>query len=110
MEKDLLQAVIRVEAEIQHAVESEKKKAAEWLESVRISLSQELETKKQQLDEEYRLSLDTTCQECELKAEKEIADISEKADNLRNLSDDILQEIVREYLWEILPEIRVKGQ
>jgi hypothetical protein len=45
MEEDLLQTVIKVESEIQHSIESERKKAAEWLESVRVSLSQELEAK-----------------------------------------------------------------
>ena len=104
MEKDLLQAVIKVESEIQQTVESERKKAAEWLESVRVTLSQELETKKQQLDKEYTQSLATTCQECEFKAKKEIADINEMADNLQNLSDDILLELVRDYIFEILPE------
>ena len=104
MEKDLLQAVIKVESEIQQAVESERKKAAEWLESVRISLSQKLEIKKQQLDEEYTKSLETTCQQCEIKAKKEIDGINEMADNLQNLSDDILQELVRDHLLEILPE------
>jgi len=104
MEKDLLQAVIKVESEIQQAVESERKKAAEWLESVRISLSQELEIKKQQLDEEYTQSLETTCQQSEIKAKKEIDNINAMADNLQNLSDDILQELVRDYLLEILPE------
>jgi hypothetical protein len=104
MEKDLLQAVIKVESEIQQAVESERKKAAEWLESVRISLSQELEIKKQQLDEEYTQSLEATCQQSEIKAKKEIDDINAMADNLQNLSDDILQELVRDYLLEILPE------
>jgi len=104
MEKDLLQAVIKAESEIQQSVESERKKAAEWLESVRISLSQELEIKKQQLDEEYTQSLAATCQECEFKAKKEIADINEMAEYLQNLSDDILLELIRGYLPEILPE------
>jgi hypothetical protein len=104
MEKDLLQAIIKVESEIQQAVESERKKAAEWLESVRISLSQELEIKKQQLDSEYTRSLEITCQQCEFQAKKEIDGINEMADNLQNLSENILQELVRGYIQEILPE------
>jgi len=104
MKKDLLQAIIKVESEIQQAVESERKKAAEWLESVRISLSQELEAKKQQLDKEYTHSLETTCQECEFKAKKEIAEVNQMADTLQNLPDEIIQGFVRGFLLEILPE------
>jgi prolyl-tRNA synthetase len=103
MEKDLLQAVIKVETEIQHSIESERKKAAEWLESVRVSLSQELEAKKRQLEEEYALSLETTCKECELKAKNEIADVNQMADYLLNLPDEFLQDIVKAYFQEILP-------
>ena len=103
MEKDLLQAVIKVESEIQQSIESERKKAAEWLESVRVSLSQELEAKKQQLEEEYAQSLETTCNECEIKAKKEIADVKRMAEHLQNLPDEILQDDVREFLQEILP-------
>ena len=104
MEKDLLQAIIKVESEIQQTVESEKKKAAKWLESVRISLSQELEAKKQQLDKEFTQSLETTCQECKSKAKKEIEEINEMADNLQNLTDDTLQGLVKDYLQKILPQ------
>ena len=39
MEEDLLQAVISVESAIQQSLESEREKAAKWLESVRVSLS-----------------------------------------------------------------------
>jgi 16S rRNA U516 pseudouridylate synthase RsuA-like enzyme len=103
MEEDLLQAVIKVESEIQHSIESERKKAAEWLESVRVSLSQELEAKKRQLDDEYSQSLEMTYKECEFKAKKEIEIANQMAENLQSLSENILQNTVKEYLREILP-------
>jgi F0F1-type ATP synthase membrane subunit b/b' len=103
MEKDLLQAVIKVESSIQQSIESERKKAAEWLESVRVSLSQELEAKKQQLEEEYARSLETTCLECEIKARKEITDVNQLAEQLQNIPETILQDIVRKFLQDILP-------
>jgi len=103
MEKDLLQAVIKVESAIQQSIESERKKAAEWLESVRVSLSQELEAKKQQLEEEYTRSLESTCMACEIKAQKEVTDVNEMLENLQNITDDILQDIVRVFLQDILP-------
>lgn len=103
MEKDLLQAVIKVESSIQQSIESERKKAAEWLESVRVSLSQELEAKKQQLEKEYTRSLESTCMACEIKAQKEVTDVNEMVENLQNITDDILQDIVRVFLQDILP-------
>jgi F0F1-type ATP synthase membrane subunit b/b' len=103
MEKDLLQAVIKVESAIQQSIESERKKAAEWLESVRVSLSQELEAQKQHLEEEYTRSLESTCMACEIKAQKEVTDVNEMVENLQNITDDILQDIVRVFLQDILP-------
>jgi uncharacterized protein YpuA (DUF1002 family) len=85
MEKDLLQAVIKVESAIQKSIETERKKAAEWLESVRVSLSQALEAKKQQLEEEYARY------------------VNEMVENLQNITDEMLQEIVRGFLQDILP-------
>ena len=103
MEKDLLQAVIKVESAIQQSIESERKKAAEWLESVRVSLSRELEAKRQQLEEQYARSLETTCLECEIKAKKEISDVTRMAEDLRNIPDEVLQDVVREFIRDILP-------
>ena len=104
MEKDLLQAVIKVESEIQKSIESERGKAADWLESVRVSQSQELESKKQQLAEQYTQGLAETCQECRLKAEKDISDGNEMAEHLQNLPDESMQDVVSAYLTGILPE------
>ncbi len=104
MEKDLLHAVIRVESEIQHSIETEKKKAADWLESVRVSLSRELEAKKQQLDEEYSESLATTSRQCELQATKEIAEVDKMASHLQNLPEEYLLDAVKGFIQEILPK------
>lgn len=103
MEKDLLQAVIKVEGEIHQAIETERKKAAAWLESVRTSLSQELETKKRQLEKDYTQALATTCRECEYKAKQEITHVERMVDYLHNLPDDSLKRTVWEFLHEILP-------
>jgi len=103
MKEDLLQAVIKVEKEIQKSIEAEKKKAADWLESVRVSLSQELKEKKQQLLDDYDQSLEETCQITRHKAEKEISEVNQMADYLENLPEDILLEVC-EHLHVILPE------
>lgn len=103
MEEDLLQTVIKVESEIQHTIESERKKAAEWLESVRVTLSRELETQKRQLEEEFTGALETKLKEYEVTARAEIDAADQMAENLQNLSDEILQDAVKEFLVEILP-------
>jgi prolyl-tRNA synthetase len=103
MEKDLLQAVIKVESEIHQSIESERKNAAEWLESIRVSLSQELEAQKQQLEEEFAQSLENTSNECELKAKNEIADVNQMAEHLQNLPEKFLHNVVKEFLPKILP-------
>jgi hypothetical protein len=104
MEQDLLQSIITTESEIQQAVESEKKKAAEWLETVRISLSRELEDKKKILEKEYKQALAATCKECRLKAQKEIAGAQMITENLQNLPEEIIRRVVRDILPKILPE------
>ena len=104
MEKDLLQAVIKVESEIQQSIESERRKATDWLESVRVSQSQELESQKQQLAEQFTRALAETCQECKLKAEKDISDVTGMADHLQNLPDEIMQDVLSDFLIEVLPE------
>ena len=74
MEEDLLQAVIKVEKEIQQTIAAEKKKAEVWLESIRVSLSSELNEKKQLLLDDHDQYLEKTCQETRQKAEKEISE------------------------------------
>jgi hypothetical protein len=66
-------------------------------------LSQELEAKRQELDDEYARSLESTCMACEMNAKKEIAEANQKAEQLQNIPDSILQDVVREYLQHILP-------
>ena len=103
MEEDLLQAVIKVEKEIQQSIDAEKRKAADWLESIRVSLSRELKEKKQQLLDDHDQSLEVTCQITRHKAEKEISEVNQKAEYLQNIPEEVLQE-VSEYLRVILPD------
>ena len=103
MEEDPLQAVIKVEKEIQQSTEAEKKKAAVWLESIHASLSQELKEKKQQLLDDHDQSLEETCQITRHKADKEISEVNQMAAYLQNLPEDVLLE-VNEYLQLILPD------
>ena len=110
MEEDLLHSVIKVEKEIQQTIEAEKKKAADWLESLRVSLRQELEDKKKQLTEEYDQSLELTCRECRLNAEKEISDVNQMAERIQNLPEKILLDLINDHLQLILPLAAGKKQ
>jgi len=103
MKKDLLQAVVTVESAIQQNIEAERKKAASWLESVRVSLSREFEARKQELDDEYARALASTSQQCEIEARKEIADVNQLADALQHIPDEVLQEAVQNFIREMLP-------
>ena len=103
MEEDLLQAVIKVENEIQQSIKAEKKKAAAWLESVRVSLAQELQEKKQQLLDNHDQSLEETCQLTRHKAERDISEVNQMTEYLQNIPEEVLQE-VSEYLRVILPD------
>lgn len=103
MEKDLLQTVIQVESDIRKTLEAERKKAAAWLESVRVSLREKFEAEQKQLDEEFIQALNNTLKEYEAIAKQEIADADQTADRLQKLSDDILQDAVKDFILEILP-------
>lgn len=103
MEEDLLQSIIKVEKEIQQSIEAEKKKAADWLECIRVSLNQELEEKQQLLLDRHDQSLEETCQITRHKAEKEISEVNLMAEYLQNLPEDILLEVC-EYSQIILPD------
>ena len=103
MKKDLLQAVITVESEIQQNIETERKKAANWLESIRVSLSRELQAKKQQLEKEFARSLETMARELESEASREITAADLMMDHLQKLSENFLQDVVKKFLPQILP-------
>lgn len=103
MEEDLLQAVIKVETEIQQSIESERKKAAAWLESIRVSLSRELADRKKQLAETSSQEQARICRECEKEADAAISDANRLTANLQNIPDEAMQDIVREFLPAILP-------
>lgn len=104
MEKDLLQAVIKVEREIQQSVEAERRKAADWLESERTAASKELALKKHELLAQYDQSLDKTCRLTRNKAEKEISEVTRIVEYLQNVPEEILRDAVLGQLDSILPD------
>lgn len=104
MEKDLLRSVVEVEKEIQDSIEAEKIKAAEWLESVRVSCSKEIDDIRRQLEDNYSQSLERACSEAEQKGAKTIADANRLADFFKNLSEEIINRSVLKHISAILPK------
>lgn len=105
MEKDLLQSVVEVEKEIKESIESEKIKADEWLESVRISCSREIDDTRKNLQDNYNHSLERACSEAEQKAAKIIADANRFAEYLKSFPEDHISRIILKHIPAILPEI-----
>ena len=103
MKKDLLQSVVEVEKEIQDSIEAEKLKAAEWLESVRVSCSKEIDDTRRQLEDNYSQSLEHACSEAEQKGAKIIADANRLADYFKNLPEEIINRSILRHISTILP-------
>jgi vacuolar-type H+-ATPase subunit H len=103
MEKDLLQSVVEVEKEIQVSIEAEKIKAAEWLESVRVSCAKELEDTRKQLADNYSQSLERACSEAEQKGAGIVANAKRLADFLNTLPEDTVNSFVSKHISAILP-------
>ena len=103
MDKDLLQSVVKVEKEIHDSIEAERIKAADWLESIRVSCSKEIDDTRKQLEDNYSQSLEHACSEAEQQGAKIIADADRLADYFKNLSEEIINRSVLKYISAILP-------
>jgi len=103
MDKNLLQSVVKVEKEIQDSIEAERIKAVDWLESVRVSCSKEIDDTRRQLEDNYSQSLERACSEAEQQGAKIIADADRLADYFKNLSEEIINRSVLKYISAILP-------
>ncbi len=103
MEKEGLGTLIEVEREIHERIEREKKKAEEWLETVRKQCLEGLMKE----EEELKASLERAMADTAVAAEREALEIVEhaqaEADRLRGISRDLLQVIVMKHVVRILP-------
>jgi len=104
MEKEGLGTLIGVEREIHERIEREKKKAGEWLETVR---NQSLEGLMKE-EEELKASLGRALCDAVVHAEREALEIVKhaqaEAERLKGISEDLLQVVVRKHIVRILPE------
>jgi len=103
MKDEILGAVVEVEKEIAHAIESEKKKSQEWLDKLRKETR--LLAVKEKKILQYSLNRDITQAKSrsEEKASQLTADAEATAERLEKISDDILKKIIRKYIIRILP-------
>lgn len=103
MDKHILSDVIEVEKEIQKKLETEKRKASEWLEKVKDEAEKDFQKKRLKIEEE----LNDALKEIRLQAEKKSLDILEKTDalikGLEGLDEELLKKIILGYIIRILP-------
>jgi vacuolar-type H+-ATPase subunit H len=104
MENEGLGTLIEVEREIHERIEREKKKAVEWLETVR---NQSLESLMKE-EEELKASIEKAMADAAVAAEREALEIVQharaEAERLRGITEDLLQVVVRKHIVRILPE------
>ena len=103
MDKNLLQTVVKVEKEIQDSIEEERIKAADWLESVRVSCSKEINDTRRQLEDNYSQTLERACSEAEQQGAEIVADAGRLADYFKNLPEEIINRSVLKHISAILP-------
>jgi vacuolar-type H+-ATPase subunit H len=103
MERDLLGKVLDTEREIQAKIESEKKRREETIEKA----GKEAEERVMQEEAMLREQFEKYVHEAEEIAREKAVDVMEaatrRAENLRGLTDEVLQRIVLKYIDSILP-------
>jgi hypothetical protein len=103
MKEEILGAVVGVEKEIAHAIESEKKKSREWLDKLKKETGQAVIKEKKLLQYSLNRYITKAKTLSEEKASQLVADAEATAEQLENISDDILKKIIRKYIIRILP-------
>jgi hypothetical protein len=103
MKEEILGAVVEVEKEIAHAIESEKKKSQEWLEKLRKETGHAVIKEKKLLQYSLNRYITKAKTLSEEKASQLVADSEATAERLEKISDEILKKIIRKYIIRILP-------
>ena len=103
MKEEILGAVVEVEKEIAHAIESEKNESQERLDNLRKETGNVLIKEKKLLQYSLNRNITNAKTLSEEKASQLITDAEAIAEQLKNISDDILKKIIRKYITRILP-------
>jgi len=103
MKDEILGAVVEVEKEIAHAIESENKKSQDWLDQLRKETGHAVIKEKKLLQYSLNRNITEAKKLSEEKASQLVADAEATAERLENISDDILKKIIRKYIIRILP-------
>ena len=103
MKEEILGAVVEVEKEIAHAIESEKNKSQERLDKLRKETGNAVIKEKKLLQYSLNRNITNAKTLSEEKASQLITDAEAVAEQLENIRDDILKKIIRKYITRILP-------
>ena len=103
MERDVVQRVLDVEKEIHQALAEEKRKAEEWVESVRKACEDEISAIKVRQEKDFRFALENARTEARERAEELTAKATARAHALEHISQDLIRRTVLRHLTSILP-------
>ena len=104
MADELLNAVIRLEAQIQQQVESEQQRADRWLAQVRQELEKNQQEAQQKRDTAYAQALEEAKKRAEEQGQRLLAEQRQYRRALEEIADDRLLEVLRPELSKLLPE------
>ena len=106
MEKDILAGVIEVETEIKRRLETEGKKAGEWLEKEKKDIEEETVREENRLKQDFQGSLETKRRDAEKTALEILNAARSRAGRLENITDEALKGIISKYIIRIVPGVR----
>ncbi len=103
MEQEVVQRVLDVEKEIHELLSEEKRKAAQWVESVRKSCDAEIQSLKNQLEKDFASAIEKARSKAQKEADELIKEATTQAHILDRLNKDSIRRIILKYLTGILP-------
>lgn len=103
MKDDILSAVVEVEKEIARTIESEETKAKEQIDKLRRETEHQIQKEKIKLQYALNRSITDRKTGSEKKVSEILIDANTRAERLEKTSDDVLKNIIRQYIVRILP-------
>ena len=103
MEKDVLSTIIEIEKEIEERLESERRKAVQWLDSAKKEIEVELAANVRELKDSLMESVDIARENAEKQASAILSEAAKQSRLLSEIGDETLKRIITEHLRRILP-------
>ena len=103
MEKDVLSTIIEIEKEIEERLDSERRKAVQWLDSAKKEIEVELAANVRELKDSLMESVDIARENAEKQASAILSEAAKQSRLLSEIGDETLKRIITEHLCRILP-------